>query len=87
MSIRFSVELTDPHTENLLRYLEDALGDNYAHKLEVLDCARQWLEMEDRIPPAFTRDEDHRSLSLLVVDGEQPQDVVELSRRPSLALS
>jgi hypothetical protein len=87
MSIRFSLELTDPHTENLLRYLDDALGDNYAHKLEVLSSARQWLELEDRIPTVFTRGEAHTSLSLRVVDDERPQDAVELSRQPSLTLS
>jgi len=43
--IRFSCEVTDPHTEALLRFLDDLLGDNETHKLEVLSCARQWLEV------------------------------------------
>jgi hypothetical protein len=72
MSIRFSVELDDPHTENLLRYLEDALGDNYVHKLEVLECARQWLELH--APTAFNRGESHEKLSLLLVADEKALD-------------
>jgi hypothetical protein len=76
VSIRFSCELTDPHTENLLRYLEDTLGDNYVHKLEVLNCARQWLELEDKVPPAFTRGEAHTKSSLVV---EADQDVPVVS--------
>ena len=42
-----SCELTDPHTEALLLFLDDLLGDNEAHKVQVLSCARQWfLELE-----------------------------------------
>ncbi|MGA3373526.1 MAG: hypothetical protein ABSC48_17395 [Terracidiphilus sp.] len=67
MSIRFSIEVSDPHTENLLRYLEDALGDNYVHKLEVLSCAQQWLELEDKTPTVFNRGDSQKSLSLLLV--------------------
>ena len=71
MSIRFSVELNDPHTEALLRYLEDVLGDNYVHKLEVLSCARQWLELEDKTPTAFNRgDARIKSSLLLIVDDD-----------------
>jgi len=68
MSIRFSCELTDPHTEALLLFLDDLLGDNEAHKLQVLSCARQWLELEDKVPPtAFTRGDVHEKPSLRVV--------------------
>lgn len=69
MPIRFTCEVTDPHTENLLRYLEETLGDNEVHKLEVLSCARQWLEMEYKTPTVFTRDGGRESLSLQLVDG------------------
>jgi len=72
MSIRFSVELDDPHTENLLRYLETALGDNEVHKLEVLDCARQWLELH--APIAFNRGESHVKSSLLLVADHDVQN-------------
>jgi hypothetical protein len=75
MTIRLSVELDDPRTENLLRYLGDALGDNYAHKLEVLSCAREWLELEDKIPTPFTRGDAHLSSSLLLVADEKAPDV------------
>jgi len=64
MSIRFSVELNDPPVENLLRYLKDQFGDNEVHKLEVLSCARQWLQLE--APTVFTRGEDHTLPSVLL---------------------
>lgn len=67
MSICFTVEVDDPHTENLLRYLEDALGDNQAHKLEVLNSARQWLELEDKTPTVFNRGDAREKVSLLLV--------------------
>jgi hypothetical protein len=85
MTIRFSVELDDPHTENLLRYLDDALGDNYVHKLEVLSCARQWLELD--APTVFTRDPAHTKLSLLCVADEKVPDSFSPSQKPSLSLS
>lgn len=86
MSIRFSCEVTDPHTENLLRYLESVFGDNEAHKLSVLDCARRWLELEDKTPPIFTRDGGHTLFSALslVEDCEDVQAVSSLSQTPSL---
>jgi hypothetical protein len=34
MSISFSCELTAPHTEALLVFLDDLLGDNEAYKLK-----------------------------------------------------
>jgi hypothetical protein len=86
MSIRFSVEVDDYHTENLLRYLESVFGDNEAHKLSVLDCARQWLELEDKTPPIFTREGGHTLLSVLslVEDYEDAPDVSSLPERHSL---
>jgi hypothetical protein len=66
MSIQFYCELTDPHTEALLLFLEDLLGDNEVHKLEVLSCARQWLEMEYKKPSAFNRGDAHEKFSLRV---------------------
>jgi hypothetical protein len=68
MAIRFTCEVSDPHTEALLRFLDDLLGNNEAHKLEVLSCARQWLEMDT--PTVFSRDDRHESQSLQLVDGE-----------------
>jgi len=85
MSIKFSCELTDPHTESLLRFLEDILGDNDAHKLEVLSCARQWLEMD--APMAFTRGNAHMKSSLLLVDDEIAPHASPLAPQPSPHLS
>ena len=72
MPIRFSVELTDPHTEALLIFLEDQLGDNEAHKLSVLSCARQWLELH--APTAFNRGDAHEKSSLVVETDESVLD-------------
>jgi hypothetical protein len=77
MSIRFSVVVNDPFVEDLLRHLEHVFGNNYAHKLSVLDCARRWLELEDKTPPIFSRDGGHMLLSVLslVEDSEDAPDV------------
>lgn len=87
MSIRFFVEVEDGHVEDLLRYLEQVFGDNEAHKLSVLDCARKWLELEDKTPPIFTlaRDGGRTLVSLLslVEDGEDAPDVSSLYQKPS----
>ena len=82
MSIRFSMEVADPHTENLLRYLDDALGDNAAHKLEVLSCARQWLEL--KTPTVFNRGDSRAKSSLLVVSDETGSDVLLHPQTPYL---
>lgn len=81
MSIHLSMEVRDPETENLLRYLEAEFGDNWAHKLEVLSCAKQWLELD--FPTAFTRDDAHRKFSLLVSDDEKDLVSSSLSQVPS----
>ena len=86
MSIRFSVEVNDPHTEDLLRYLESVFGKNEAHKLSVLDCARRWLELEDKTPPIFTHEGGQTLLSVLslVEDCEDVPAVSSLSQMPFL---
>jgi len=65
MAIRFSCEVTDPHTEALLLFLDDLLGDNEEHKLAVLSCAQQWLRLDT--PTVFNRGDARESLSLRVV--------------------
>jgi hypothetical protein len=77
VSISFSVELNDPHTENLLRYLEERFGDNVMDKLDLLSTTRQWLELEDRIPTVFTPYRVHEKQSALSVpsDGENSPSV------------
>jgi hypothetical protein len=49
-----NAQVDDPETERLLTYLEDRLGNNVMDKLDLLSTARQWLELEDKIPTAFT---------------------------------
>lgn len=72
MSIHFSCELTDPHTEALLTFLDELLGDNEAHKIQVLSCARQWLELEEKVPPAaFLSRADAHEKSLLRVEADR----------------
>jgi hypothetical protein len=75
MSIRFTCELADPHTESLLLFLEELLGDNEEHKLQVLSCAQQWLEM--RVPSIFNRGDAHVKSSLLLVGDRYVPDVPE----------
>lgn len=82
MSICFSVEFDAPGTETLLRYLEDRFGDNNVHKLEVLCCARQWLELD--APTAFTRGDAHTKSSLLLVADEKAPDALPLSQMHSV---
>jgi hypothetical protein len=88
MSIRFSVEVEDHFVEELLRYLDHVFGDNEAHKLSVLSCARQWLELEDKTPPIFTRDGGHVKRSALSVaeDCEDASGAFSPSQMPSLRL-
>lgn len=52
LSVNARVE--DEETEALLIYLEQRFGNNHIDKLELLSTARQWLELEDKIPTAFT---------------------------------
>jgi hypothetical protein len=85
MPIRFTCEVTDPHTEALLRFLEDLMGDNEAHKMEVLSCAMQWLRMGT--PTVFNRDDAHESQSLRLVDDEIDPIASSLSQQPSEYLS
>jgi hypothetical protein len=77
MSIRFSVDLDDPHTEDLLRYLHERFGDNVMDKLDLLSTTRKWLELEDRIPTAFTPYRVHEKQSALSVlsDGDSVPSV------------
>jgi hypothetical protein len=64
-------------TRTLLIYLEDRLGHNSMDKLDLLSCARQWLELEDKIPTAFTPYRAHEKQSALSVaaGGENAPDV------------
>ena len=50
LSINAQVE--DEETERLLTYLEDRLGKNRMDQLDLLSCARQWLELEVPTSPA-----------------------------------
>ncbi len=84
MAISFSCKVNDPHTESLLLFLEDLLGDNEEHKLEVLSCAKQWLQLDT--PAVFNRGDARRSLSLRVVADGPSQDVLEPSQSLSLHL-
>jgi hypothetical protein len=74
LSINAQVE--DEETERLLTYLEDRLGNNLMDKLDLLSCARQWLELEDKIPTAFTPYVAHGKQSALseASDVENPPD-------------
>jgi hypothetical protein len=67
-----NAQVDDPETEALLTYLEDRLGHNLMDKLDLLSCARQWLELEDKIPTAFTPYVAHEKQSFpSAVSGEE----------------
>jgi hypothetical protein len=69
LSVNAQVE--DPETEALLTYLEDRLGHNSMDKLDLLSCAREWLELEDKIPTAFTPYRAHEKQSALSVSSDR----------------
>jgi hypothetical protein len=84
LSINAQVE--DEETERLLTYLEDRLGKNRMDQLDLLSCARQWLELEDKIPTAFSPYVPREKQSALSVAGdcEDVPAVSSLSQTPSL---
>ena len=85
MSIRFSCELTDPDTQELLHFLEKLTGNNEDRMLEVLDCAKNWLKLEAPIPSH--RGDAHEKSSLVLVDDLDDPTVSLLSHTPSPHLS
>lgn len=69
MAIRFTCEVSDPHTEAVLQFLGARLEDDTRKMLTVLNCAKKWLELEAPIP--FDRSvESHVSTSLVLVTVE-----------------
>jgi hypothetical protein len=60
-----NVQVEDHETEALLTYLEGRFGQNSMDKLDLLTCARQWLELEDKNPTAFTPYRAHEKQSAL----------------------
>jgi hypothetical protein len=69
MPIRFTCEVTDPHTEDLLRYLEHKYGADTILKRMVLDQANKWLEIESP-GGIFRGDPDTKQLLLVDVQSE-----------------
>lgn len=84
MSIRFSCELTDPDTQELLSFLEKLTGNDGDRMLEVLDCAKDWLKLEAPLP-SHRRDGRVKSSLVLVDDSDDRTDSL-LSQTPSLQL-
>jgi len=74
--LSINAQVDDPETEALLIYLEDRLGHSSMDKLDLLNHAREWLELEDKIPTAFTPYRAHEKQSVLSVaaDGENAPD-------------
>ena len=82
MSIRFSCELTDPDTQELLCFLEKLTGNDGDRMMEVLDCAKAWLKLEAPIP-SHQCDARVKSSLVLVDDSDDPTASL-LSQTPSL---
>lgn len=81
MPIRFTCEVTDPHTEALLRFLGARLGDDTSKALAIVNCAKEWLEMQ--APNRFDRScDEHMSASLVLVTVEDGKTSSSPSQTP-----
>jgi len=70
MAIRFTCEVTDPHTEAVLQLLGERLDNDTSKMLKVVCRAKQWLELESPIP-FDSSGYEQMSSSLVVVTDEE----------------
>jgi len=81
MAIRFTCEVSDPHTQAVIQLLGERLGNDPEQMLKVILCAKKWLELE--CPTPFAHSEcGHMSSSLVTVDDDDVAAAHEHGQKP-----
>jgi hypothetical protein len=77
MPIRFTCEVTDPHTEAVIGFLGERLNGDTKQMLQVIECVKKWLEMESPIPfDQSLYEQMSSSLVLVTVEGGETSRTV-----------